>query len=530
MELALDGSAGRHCPVDRHCSSTRHCVDRASSSSSEPFLGHLEPHEEEKDEDEAPPEPGQHNQSWQRPDASTVTTAVQATGAQAQVTGAQAQESVPLLGDSVIGDLPSTARDHGIRVNAVSPPAVVIAIGMRDMAQVRGETDDELSPRHDSLVRRALLCVLDAEVPEQLERLRSRRSRRLLDHVTRYVFASICFVSLSVLMSIWLLAHGFIALARSTSSPCQGPMRNWLLDYVYLHILGPLLIPLAILLRSISPQLARVLLSVVWPLATSFLLAWCSWAVLFLRTPPRCAALQGLLSEFLALEVIALLALATVGLYSLAAQPLIYRLNSILAREECEAAETRDSVVAVPSIAAPSKDECVICLGCLEERSGEDERDYDDLEVGDTTPMASRPRSRSVELCCGSTRAGQQMVSFSRRSSTDGEDAQEDQMLCKVRPPWRRLKCGHQFHEQCLFEWLRKARRCPMCRAHVRKDSKTKSSRNRAASTRTDAGSRSSALPRGSASAGVPRTGSFTLEVVAAAHDLEAASREYSAT
>jgi hypothetical protein len=38
----------------------------------------------------------------------------------------------------------------------------------------------------------------------------------------------------------------------------------------------------------------------------------------------------------------------------------------------------------------------------------------------------------------------------------------------RPRPPWRRLRCGHQFHEQCLFQWLRKAKRCPICRCHMR--------------------------------------------------------------
>jgi len=32
------------------------------------------------------------------------------------------------------------------------------------------------------------------------------------------------------------------------------------------------------------------------------------------------------------------------------------------------------------------------------------------------------------------------------------------------RESWRKLRCGHHFHERCLVEWLRRARRCPLCR------------------------------------------------------------------
>jgi hypothetical protein len=32
---------------------------------------------------------------------------------------------------------------------------------------------------------------------------------------------------------------------------------------------------------------------------------------------------------------------------------------------------------------------------------------------------------------------------------------------------WRGLPCGHAFHEQCLFQWLRRSPRCPNCRGSL---------------------------------------------------------------
>lgn len=43
----------------------------------------------------------------------------------------------------------------------------------------------------------------------------------------------------------------------------------------------------------------------------------------------------------------------------------------------------------------------------------------------------------------------------------------EEECKCTVRPHWCRLRCGHAFHEECIFEWLQKTPRCPICRSHV---------------------------------------------------------------
>lgn len=64
----------------------------------------------------------------------------------------------------------------------------------------------------------------------------------------------------------------------------------------------------------------------------------------------------------------------------------------------------------VPKSEAPDGDDCVICLGCCEE----------------------------------------------------GLSARAEGLEC-----WRRLPCGHKYHEGCIFEWLRKTDRCPVCRAEV---------------------------------------------------------------
>lgn len=36
--------------------------------------------------------------------------------------------------------------------------------------------------------------------------------------------------------------------------------------------------------------------------------------------------------------------------------------------------------------------------------------------------------------------------------------------------PWRGLPCGHSFHQPCLLEWLRRSRRCPLCRLDIAAD------------------------------------------------------------
>lgn len=50
---------------------------------------------------------------------------------------------------------------------------------------------------------------------------------------------------------------------------------------------------------------------------------------------------------------------------------------------------------------------------------------------------------------------------------------EEELSSCKAKLPWCQLRCGHAFHQDCIFEWLRKSQRCPICRRHVVEDEKT---------------------------------------------------------
>lgn len=91
--------------------------------------------------------------------------------------------------------------------------------------------------------------------------------------------------------------------------------------------------------------------------------------------------------------------------------------------------EVAEFSTAVPSNEAPDGDECVICLGSCE----------DDPETISGV-LGLQMLCRDAGCCSASASKGSQT------------------------PRWRRLKCGHHFHETCIFEWLRKAKQCPVCR------------------------------------------------------------------
>merc|ERR1711865_430857 len=98
-------------------------------------------------------------------------------------------------------------------------------------------------------------------------------------------------------------------------------------------------------------------------------------------------------------------------------QIVMYILTAVLysmacVEEKCVAA----IATPVPASEVPAADECVICLG-------------------------------SCETC------------------EDGHE-QTDR--------WRKLRCGHHFHETCIFEWFNKSQQCPTCRRHICEKGTTK--------------------------------------------------------
>mmetsp|Transcript_107632 Transcript_107632/g.303131 ORF Transcript_107632/g.303131 Transcript_107632/m.303131 type:complete len:517 (-) Transcript_107632:115-1665(-) len=354
-------------------------------------------------------------------------------------------------------DLVGVLRPTGVAAMRV-PPALrpsSPAIATAAPRQVAATTADggghpAPPPLRDSFAGRLLLRMFRGRSAEQLEGLRTNRARRILGQLRRYAICSGCFATLSVLVATWLIVRGSMALAFSDGAECHGYMREWLRSFMWLQFSGPASIPPMLCLWRINPNVGKALLQLLWPLAAAFLVGWCIVAVVYVRPPLACPALRGLTSEALALQIITLLLMAIAGMYLLAAVPLVARLKEIVSRGGV-ISEAAGLAAEVPNNDAPASEECVICLGCME-----DEEDVE-CEGGGHAHM-------DPEF------AGAAQVEVGLRTCEDMEDSSAAAFPKppKVRPKWRRLCCGHQFHEQCLFEWLRKAKRCPICRCHMR--------------------------------------------------------------
>jgi len=130
--------------------------------------------------------------------------------------------------------------------------------------------------------------------------------------------------------------------------------------------------------------------------------------------PELASEAQGMtvfLLQALAMQITVALLLSFGGTYVKSTQLFLARLSNILTRSGL-LSKSSGLVVAIPPDEVPEGDECVICLG-----------------------------SREDDCCAAGSGKG--------------------------RPRWCRLRCGHHFHEECIFEWLWKVQRCPVCRCHL---------------------------------------------------------------
>lgn len=137
------------------------------------------------------------------------------------------------------------------------------------------------------------------------------------------------------------------------------------------------------------------------------------------------------LLQALLIRVTVVICMVMFGTHIVSTRSLFTCLESILAYRGL-LLEVAEFAPVVPSSEAPDGDECVICLGSCE----------DDPHTVRGVPGLQHAYS-AEEGGCNSGK-------------------------CSLSPRWRRLRCGHHFHETCIFEWLRKARQCPVCRRNLK--------------------------------------------------------------
>lgn len=126
-----------------------------------------------------------------------------------------------------------------------------------------------------------------------------------------------------------------------------------------------------------------------------------------------------LLMQALAVRVAVIMMVVFAGTHFIPLKSFFAQIDEMLASRGLQA-EASMFAPLVPLEECPSGDECVICLGSCEDE-------------------CNRAAAASSDCC---------------------SDA--------ARPRWRRLQCGHQFHEQCIMQWLTKTKHCPYCRRHLR--------------------------------------------------------------
>eukprot|EP00747_Dinoflagellata_sp_TGD_P056429 gnl/TRDRNA2_/TRDRNA2_150084_c0_seq1.p1 gnl/TRDRNA2_/TRDRNA2_150084_c0~~gnl/TRDRNA2_/TRDRNA2_150084_c0_seq1.p1 ORF type:complete len:479 (+),score=68.10 gnl/TRDRNA2_/TRDRNA2_150084_c0_seq1:107-1543(+) len=280
-----------------------------------------------------------------------------------------------------------------------------------------------VSHTRDAMYGHLVLRLLRADWRNQHEGLRTARAKRLLHQLRRHLIAAGSFSLLGLIAALVLLVRTSIAFSSSRGLPqCQGRTRSWLIGLLALQLAGPACLPCVFLLRRAWPLGSGIVAQYVGPSAIVLVLFWCIGAVAYVEPQHKCPMLRSLPVEALVLQVATSVLMAVAGTYMITAQPLFTRLNDIVARGG-SLAEAAGLVEVVPQSDFPPPEECSICLGCLEDRADEGE---------------------------------------------DGEDG-----AVKVRPGWRRLRCGHAFHEKCIFDWIKRVKRCPICRRHLRDQATT---------------------------------------------------------
>mmetsp|Transcript_36340 Transcript_36340/g.58184 ORF Transcript_36340/g.58184 Transcript_36340/m.58184 type:complete len:587 (+) Transcript_36340:88-1848(+) len=304
-----------------------------------------------------------------------------------------------------------------------------------------------------------VLGLLRNRRTDDIDGLRTPRARRLLAQLRRHLVCGSCFAGVSVLVGAWLFVRASIVLVASRGSECEGHMRSWLLMLVCFQVSGPLSVPVAAVVRRCSPHWGRLLLQFTWPISLIVLFAWTLIAVMCLSPPPTCKPLRSLPGKAVALQSTSLLCLVISFVYLLAAHPIILRLNDLVSRGGV-LSEAASVAAEIPTGELPPKEECSICLGGAE--------DSEDEIQQVTEPLSGANRSQGSFCSLASEEdleRGQALQTIDLEADSPTLDMPA---TAKTRPPWRRLKCGHRFHEQCLFQWLRKAKRCPLCRCHMR--------------------------------------------------------------
>lgn len=335
--------------------------------------------------------------------------------AQPHTTPVAGQGSAPAIDNNTSGgETPEAHTDDAMTI-AHEGLAATNDPGTAADAGLSSNRDINSWPFHPLLIR------LLRGRPEDMEGLRNARTQRLIGKIRRQLLASVVCFGLNGAILVMLLVNSLITMSAARGAQCDSAIRSWLFIYFGLQLSGPLSIPVAAFAHYCMSMrvLARVVLQFTWPFTVTILVFWCLGPMLYIRVPGDCAALHRIGFQALLLQISSLFLLFMSSLYLMSARPLVKRLNAIVLRNSFSVEIDALTIPEVPTADMPMSEDCVICLGCIE----------------------------------------------------DGENGQTvgGEPLVKDRPPWRRLQCGHRFHEECLFTWLRKVKRCPVCRSQVSK-------------------------------------------------------------